>query len=133
MKIVADSKIPFAREAFGDVAEVRVVETQAISPATIHDADVLVIRSETRVDERLLEGSAVKFVATSTIGIDHVDTGYLQRRGIGFASAPGSTANSVAEYLVAALLVLATRQGGTLAGKTMGVVGVGNVGSIVVR
>ncbi len=133
MKIVADSKILFAREAFADVADVSVVETQAISPAILRDADALVIRSETRADEHLLGGSPVKFVATSTIGIDHVDTGYLQRRGIGFASAPGSNANSVAEYLVAALLVLAARQGTSLRGKAIGVVGVGNVGKIVVR
>lgn len=133
MKILADSKIPYVLEAFADIAEVTVVDTQNITPAALHDADVLVVRSETRVDKRLLGDSTVKFVATSTIGVDHVDTDYLQERGIGFASAPGSNANSVAEYIVSALLVLAARQRRVLSGRTIGVVGVGNVGAIVVR
>jgi len=74
----------------------------------------------------------VRFVATATIGFDHVDVNYLERRAIGFASAPGSNANSVAEYVVAALLVLAQRKGWTLERRTLGVIGVGNVGSRVV-
>jgi len=133
MKIIADSRIPFVQEAFSDVAEVTILDTQQIVPEAIRDADALLIRSEIKVDKSLLHDSRVKFVATATIGTDHIDVDYLQHRGIGFASAPGSNANSVAEYIVAALLVLEERCKISLAGKTLGVVGVGNVGSIVVR
>lgn len=133
MKIVADSKIPYVLDAFAGLADVVVVEAQSISPAIVRDADVLVVRSETKVNRWLVGDTALKFVATATIGTDHVDTGYLQERGIGFASAPGSNARSVAEYVVAALLVIAARRGLALAGGSIGVVGVGNVGKIVVR
>jgi erythronate-4-phosphate dehydrogenase len=133
MKIIADSKIPFVQEAFADVAEVTVLDTLQIVSDALRTADVLLARSETKVGESLLEGSCVKFVATATIGTDHIDTDYLRQRGIGFASAPGSNANSVGEYIVAALLVLEERCGISLTGKTLGVVGVGNVGTIVVR
>jgi erythronate-4-phosphate dehydrogenase len=85
------------------------------------------------VNEKLLAGSSVKFVATATIGFEHVDTSYLKKRGIGFASAPGSNANSVAEYIVAALLSVGKKRKITLAGKSIGVVGVGNVGSRVAK
>ena len=110
MKIVADSKIPYVLDAFAGLADVVVVEAQSISPAIVRDADVLVVRSETKVNRWLVGDTALKFVATATIGTDHVDTGYLQERGIGFASAPGSNARSVAEYVVAALLVIAARR-----------------------
>jgi erythronate-4-phosphate dehydrogenase len=133
MKIIADSKIPFVQEAFADVAEVTALDTREIVPDVVREADALLVRSETTVDKSLLNGSRVRFVATATIGTDHLDTDYLQQRGIGFASAPGSNANSVGEYIVAALLVLEERCGFSLAGKTLGVVGVGNVGTIVVR
>ncbi len=133
MKIVADSKIPFVREAFADVAEVVALDTQAITRDAVCDADALLVRSETTVDNALLHGSSVRFIGTATIGTDHVDTDYLEQQGIGFASAPGSNANSVAEYIVTALLVLSQRLGFALEGRTLGVVGIGNVGSIVVK
>lgn len=97
------------------------------------DADVLLVRSVTKVDESLLSGSRVQFVATATIGVEHVDTDYLAANGIGFASAPGSNANSVAEYVVAALLSLGKKYNVELAGTSIGVIGVGNVGSRVAR
>jgi erythronate-4-phosphate dehydrogenase len=93
----------------------------------------LLVRSVTLVNAALLDGSRVKFVATATIGTDHVDDRYLAQTGIGFASAAGSNANSVAEYVIAALLELAHRHHYRLRDKTLGVVGVGNVGSKVVR
>jgi erythronate-4-phosphate dehydrogenase len=99
----------------------------------VKNAEILVVRSETRVDEALLEGSRVRFVGTATIGTDHVDVEYLRKEGVGFACAPGSNANSVAEYVVAALLVLAERLDLTARGSTLGVVGVGNIGSRVVK
>lgn len=133
VKIVADPNIPFVREAFGSLGEVALVPGRKMTAADVRDADCLLVRSVTPVNAALLEGSRVRFVATATIGVDHVDRAYLDRRGIGFASAAGSNANSVAEYVVAALLELARRKNFQLRDKTIGVVGVGNVGSRVVR
>ncbi len=133
MKIIADENIPFAREAFGCLGEVTLAKGRAITRDLLREADALFVRSVTKVNAALLDGTPVKFVATATIGVDHIDLGYLNERGIGFASAPGSNANSVAEYVVAALLVLARRGNFRLEGKTIGVVGVGNVGSRVVE
>jgi erythronate-4-phosphate dehydrogenase len=133
MKIVADSKIQLVKEAFADVAEIALLDAQRITADTVREADALLVRSETKVDNALLQASRVRFVGTATIGTDHIDTDELQWQGIGFASAPGSNANSVAEYIVAALLVLARRFGFGLDGKTLGVVGVGNIGNIVAK
>jgi len=132
MLIVADENIPFVREAFSAFGEVRLVPGRTMDPATVRDADILLVRSVTPVVPALLEGSRVRFVGSATIGTDHVDLPYLERRGIRFASAPGSNANSVAEYVVAALLCVAERAGRRLAGASLGVIGVGNVGSRVV-
>ena len=131
VRIVADENIPYVREAFGSLGRVDLVAGRAVTAALLKEADLLLVRSVTRVNEHLLAGSSVKFVATATIGTDHVDEGFLARHGITFASAAGSNSNSVSEYITAALLVLARRKGFTLAGKTIGVVGVGNVGSKV--
>ncbi|HUJ72521.1 MAG TPA: 4-phosphoerythronate dehydrogenase PdxB [Verrucomicrobiae bacterium] len=133
MKIVADPNIPFVQEAFGLLGEVRLVPGREITANAARDADVLLVRSVTPVNAALLDGSRVKFVATATIGTDHVDEDDLRQKGIGFASAQGSNANSVAEYVVAALLEIAQRQKFRLRDKTLGVVGVGNVGARVVR
>ncbi len=128
MKIVADANIPLLADAFGPLGEVDARPADALTPASLADADALLVRSVTRVDADLLDGSGVRFVATATIGIDHVDTDYLARRGIGFASAQGSNARSVAEYVLAALCVLAGRTGRHLLDLSVGIVGVGNVG-----
>ncbi|MEA3367885.1 MAG: 4-phosphoerythronate dehydrogenase, partial [Planctomycetota bacterium] len=128
MKIVADANIPLLIEAFGPVAEVDARPADAITPETVADADALLVRSVTRVDADLLDASRVRFVATATIGVDHVDTAYLAHRNIGFASAQGSNARSVAEYVLSALCVLRERTGRGLLDLTVGIVGVGNVG-----
>jgi erythronate-4-phosphate dehydrogenase len=133
MKIVADPNIPFVQDAFGPLGDVQLVPGREITADTVPDADVLLVRSVTQVNAALLDGSRVKFVATATIGFDHIDREYLSQKGIGFASAQGSNANSVAEYVVAAMLELGHRQKFRLRDKTLGVVGVGNVGSRVVR
>ena len=131
MRIVADENIPFVHEAFGDFGVVETYPGRTIQRATVSDADALVVRSVTKVDARLLENTPVKFVGTTTIGEDHIDKPYLEQAGIAFASAPGSNANSVAEYVVAALLVLAEERGFTLEGRRLGIVGHGNVGKRV--
>lgn len=133
MKIIVDENIPYGREAFETLGEVVLRPGRAISPEDVRDAELLLVRSITKVNAGLLEGSAVRFVATATIGEDHIDKAWLAANGIGFSSAPGCNANSVGEYIVAALLHLAEKHNLDLAGMSLGVVGVGNVGSNVAR
>jgi erythronate-4-phosphate dehydrogenase len=133
VKVIVDKNNPLVAETFRSFGDVVPLETKDITRDSVHDADILIVRSETKVTKELLEGSAVKFVGTATIGTDHVDVEYLRIRKIGFTSAPGSNANSVAEYITAALLLLARRKRFFLRGKSIGVVGVGNVGSKVAR
>jgi len=133
VKIVADANIPLVAEAFGPLGEVIRLPADGITPAAVADADALLVRSVTRIGPALLDGSRVRFVATATIGIDHVDTAYLASRGIGFASAQGSNARSVAEYVFSALVVLAEHAGRRLGDLTVGVVGVGHVGGRLAR
>ena len=133
MKIVIDENVLLGEETFSIIGEVVAVSGRAIAPEVVKDADILVVRSITKVDEQLLENSDVKFVGSATAGVDHVDTRYLESEGIGFASAPGSNSNSVAEYVIAGLLLLDNKGKISLDKLTLGVVGVGNVGSKVVK
>jgi erythronate-4-phosphate dehydrogenase len=133
MKIVADENIPCVEQAFASLGEVSLLPGRGMRAEQVRDADILLVRSVTRVDASLLQGSAVRFVGSATIGFDHVDRDYLQQQGIGFATAPGSNATSAAEYVVSALMVLSGQQGFELAGKTVGIIGCGNVGSRVRR
>jgi erythronate-4-phosphate dehydrogenase len=131
MKIIADENIPFVREAFSTLGDVTTLAGRAVTAESVRDADMLLVRSVTRVGKELLTGGKVKFVATATIGFDHIDVEYLKKAGIGFASAPGCNSNSVAEYVLSALFVLAERKAFSLTEKTVGIVGCGNVGSKV--
>lgn len=133
MNLLVDENIPYGAEAFGTLGTVRQVPGRSITNAMLKDVDALIIRSITKVNESLLAGTSVRFVGTCTIGEDHVDKLYLAQRGIAFTSAPGCNANSVAEYMVTALLYLAGKYGFDLASKRLGIVGVGNVGSQVHR
>ncbi len=131
MNILCATNMPFAREAFATLGTVTIREGRAISPDDAREADLLAIRSTTRVGPALLDHSRARFVGTATIGTDHLDIPYLESRGIPWAFAPGCNAESVADYLCAALLHLAQRHGFRLAGKTIAIIGVGNVGSRV--
>ncbi len=133
MKIVADENIRYVSEAFEGLGEVVLLPGRAIASADVRDADLLLVRSVTQVNADLLQGAAVRFVATATIGEDHIDRVFLEREGIAFASAPGCNANSVGEYLVASLLHLADKYDFSLASKSLGIVGVGNVGTNVAQ
>jgi len=131
MKIIADTNIPFVAECFSSIGEVKVIGGREITPGVVSDADVLLVRSITPVDSDLLTGSKVRFVATATIGFDHIDVDFLRRNNIGFASAPGSNANSAAEYVIAGLLEMGRKYDIDLEDKSIGIIGVGNVGSRV--
>jgi erythronate-4-phosphate dehydrogenase len=133
MKIIADANIPFVKDCFSSIGEVEVFPGREIKPDVVGDADCLLVRSVTRVDSDLLAGSKVRFVGTATIGFDHIDIEYLMRNNIGFASAPGSNANSAAEYVIAGLLEIGRKYKIRLEGKSIGVIGVGNVGSRVAK
>jgi len=133
MKIICATSIPFATEVFGPLGELQIVDPARITPAIVRDADILITRSTLKVNRDLLEGSKVKFVGTCTIGHDHMDTGYLEKNGITWTASPGCNANSVAEYVAAALLCLAKRHGFQLRDKTIGIIGVGSVGRLVLK
>ena len=132
MKIVVDDKIPYIREKLALLAEEIVYKSGAdITAEDVRDADALVVRTRTRCDRQLLEGSRVQLVATATIGYDHIDTQYLAQTGISWTNCPGCNAGSVAQYVESALLLLASEKGLALSSSTIGIVGCGHVGSKV--
>jgi erythronate-4-phosphate dehydrogenase len=131
MKIIADQSIPLVCEVFSHLGDIVTVPGREITSEVVRDAGILLVRSVTRVDRGLLDDSSVKFVATATTGIDHVDTEYLKSRGIGFGYAPGSNARSVAEYTFAALVYCSRKCSFNLREKVVGIVGVGNIGKRV--
>ena len=128
LHITADANIPFAQQAFGALGTVRTLPGREITNGALAETDVLLVRSVTRVDAALLDGTPVRWVGTATAGTDHVDADALGQRGIAFASAPGSNAASVADWVLAALLAVAADRGEALAGRTLGIVGAGAVG-----
>jgi erythronate-4-phosphate dehydrogenase len=128
---VADANIPYISECFSSMGDVTVVSGREMTASAVADADCLLVRSVTAVNSELLAGSRVRFVGTATIGLEHIDVDFLAKKNIAFASAPGSNANSVAEYVVAAMLEAAKKHNFQLEGKSTGIVGAGNVGSRV--
>ncbi len=133
MQILFDENILYGNEAFSLLGDVRSCAGRDMKPEMVGNVDLLFVRSVTKVNRSLLAGCRVKFVATATSGSDHIDTEFLAGAGITFSDAIGSNANSTAEYVVAALLTLGARRGFSLAGKSIGVIGVGHVGSLVVE
>ena len=133
MKIIIDDKIPYIRGAFENVAEVVYLPGSKTTPEVVKDADAIVTRTRTICNEKLLAGSSVKFIATATIGYDHIDTDYCDTTGIKWTNAPGCNSKSVEQYIASALMVLAERKNLQLKELCIGIVGVGNVGSKVAR
>lgn len=131
LRIVADENMPLVSDFFADMGEITFLPGRQINAQHVKDADVLLVRSITTVDESLLAGSRVRFVGTATIGFDHIDLHYLQRNHIGFSCAPGCNANAVVEYVISTLLILAERGQFHLRDKVVGIVGVGNVGGLL--
>jgi len=133
MKIVIDEKIPYIKGVFEPWADVVYSPGRAIDTRMVADADALIVRTRTKCDRHLLEGSKVKIVASATIGFDHLDTAWLEKAGIRWVNAPGCNSGSVMQYITAALFLLSSKHSLDLPSLTLGVVGVGNVGSKVVR
>ena len=133
MKIIIDDKIPYIQGAFENIAEVIYLPGSKTTPEIVRDADVIVTRTRTICNEKLLAGSSVKFIATATIGFDHIDTDYCDANGIRWTNAPGCNSKSVEQYIASTIMVLAEKNGWNLSEKCIGVVGVGNVGSKVAR
>ena len=131
MKIIADSAIPFLQGVLEPWAEVRYLPGSEIAPEEVRDADALLIRTRTRCDERLLGGSRVRLIATATIGFDHIDTAWCAAHGIEVTTAAGCNARGVLQWVGAALVHLSRTQGWQPAERTLGIVGVGHVGSLV--
>ncbi len=129
MKILVDENMPYARELFSRVGEVTAVTGRPIPLSELADAQALMVRSVTKVNADLLDGKGIKFVGTATAGTDHIDEAYLERAGIAFSAAPGCNAIAVVEYVFSSLLMLGERDGFSLTDRTVGIVGVGNVGS----
>jgi erythronate-4-phosphate dehydrogenase len=127
MKITADDRIPFLKGVFEPYARVEYLPGKSISPADVAESDAVIVRTRTRCGKDLFAGSKVRFVATATIGFDHIDSRELAECGIEWSNAPGCNADSVKNYIASALSVIP----GKLAGKTIGIIGVGHVGSRV--
>lgn len=133
IKIVADSAIPFLEGVIEPYADVVYIPGNKICHEDIKDADALMIRTRTHCDAELLEGTSVKFIATATIGTDHIDFPYCDSHGIVVRNAPGCNAGGVMEYVFSALYGLASRKAINLEGDTIGIIGVGHVGSLIER
>ena len=132
MKVIVDKKIPYLQGVIERLAdEVVYAEGRDFTPELVRDADALFVRTRTRCDRALLAGSRVRFIATATIGFDHIDTDFCRASGITWTNAPGCNAGGVEQYVEAALLLLERERGFSLRGACLGVVGVGHVGSRV--
>jgi erythronate-4-phosphate dehydrogenase len=133
MKIVIDKKIPFIEGVLERYGEVVYLEGREITQDDVRNADALIIRTRTTCNRALLEGTKVRFIASATIGFDHIDTAFCEANNIFWTSAAGCNSSSVQQYIAAALFHLAEEFQFELAQKTIGIVGVGNVGSKVAK
>ena len=131
MKIVADENIPHVAESFAELGEVITCPGRSMTADIVHDTDVLLVRSVTQVNRSLLEDSNVNYVGTATSGLEHIDQEYLAQRDIGFGHAQGANANSVAEYVITAVVEATSTRDKPIYDYTCGIVGYGHVGSKV--
>jgi erythronate-4-phosphate dehydrogenase len=129
LKIVADHKIPFLKGALEQVAQVEYLPGSKITREHLLDADVLIVRTRTKCNSALLDGTKVRFIASATIGYDHIDTEYCASQGIQWTNAPGCNSGSVKQYIASSIAAITTRDQKKFSDITMGIVGVGNVGS----
>lgn len=131
IKIIADDKIPFLKGLLEPYAEMTYLPGRHINQEAAMKADALLIRTRTKCTRTLLEGTNVRFIGTATIGYDHIDTHYCENKNIKWINTPGCNSSSVQQYIASALLTIAERNHFNLKDKTLGIIGVGNVGSKV--
>ena len=130
MRILADQNMPLVEEFFSEIGQITRFAGRDLNAEQLKDTDILLVRSITQVNAALLQhANKLKFVGTATIGTDHVDQALLKQKGVAFSSAPGCNASAVAEYVISSLLALVQEDGFNLTDKTVGIVGVGNIGS----
>lgn len=131
MKAIIDKAIPYIQGVLEPYAEVVYRDGREFTQEDVSDADMLIIRTRTRCNEALLASSSVKLIATATIGFDHIDLDYCARRGIKVTTAQGCNAAGVLQWVAAALALCSRREGWTPKERTLGIIGVGNVGRLV--
>jgi len=131
MNLLVDENIPFAEKIFSRLGRVRTVHGREITTDSLKDIDVLIVRSITQVNKSLLKNTPVKFVGTATIGTDHIDIDYLKSKSIAFSNAQASNANSVAEYIFTAIFYWCQSAVKEISNLSIGIVGIGHIGSIV--
>ena len=133
MKIVADQDIPFLRGILEPFIDVEYIKGNQISQKHLLDADALIIRTRTKCNANLLKGTGVKFIATATIGFDHIDTVWCEKNNIRWTNAAGCNAGSVYQYVASSLVVLSQKYGFNFQDRSVGIIGVGNVGRKIVK
>ncbi len=131
MRVLADSAIPFLQGVLEPYAEVEYLDGRAFTKEAVKDADALIIRTRTLCNRSLLEGSKVQFIATATIGFDHIDLEYCRNHNIAVSTSAGCNARGVLQWIAAALVLLAKREGFAPQQRTLGIIGVGNVGKLI--
>ncbi len=134
MKVIVESHIPHICGLIEPFAQVEYLGPAEFTPAAVHDADALVVRTRTRCDAALLDGSRVRFIGSATIGTDHIDLGWCAAHGIAVCNAPGCNAPAVAQWVMCAINAWMRRRGiASAEGLSLGIIGVGHIGSIVAR
>lgn len=133
MKIIADQNIPYLKGVAEQYGDVTYLDGTQFTKEAIKDADTLIVRTVTRFDESNLAGSSIKLICSATIGYDHIDTNYCDTHGIAWRNAPGSNSGSVQQYILSSLITISRKKGFELKDKTIGIVGVGNVGKKVAK
>ena len=130
-KIIIDSYIPYIQGVLDNVADVEYLSYKQMNSEAVRNADALIVRTRTHCNENLLKESKVKFIASATIGYDHIDAEYCKQHQIQWTNAPGCNSRSVAQYMASALSLLSEKNSIDLSTQTIGIVGVGAVGSKV--